>query len=102
MNYSTDSRGTIFFPIIGRFNFGDNESIKNAHDTYDVYVDEEFIGQKQLLTENDDINDVLDFVEKQGINHVQAHLKGDHYIIEANKEDLEKVKRAISTYLENR
>ncbi|GAE30613.1 hypothetical protein [Halalkalibacter hemicellulosilyticus] len=101
MNYSSDSRGTIFFPIFGRFN-ASPQSIKNSHDTYDVYLEEDYIGKKELLTENDTIEDVLKFIESQGISDVEAHLKGDHYIIEAHTKDLERVKAVIETYLQNR
>lgn len=102
MNYTNDARSYFVLPFFGGLTADEEEDIKNEHDTYDVYVDNDFVGKKILLTENDNINDVLDFVSSQGIKEVTARLNGDHYLIEANNEDIERTKKVISTYLENR
>ncbi|MBP3950392.1 hypothetical protein [Bacillus suaedae] len=102
MNYTNDARSYFVLPFFGGLTADEGEDMKSEHDTYDVYVENEFVGKKVLLTENDDINDVLDFVSSQGITDVKAHLNGDHYLIEANNEDIERTKKVISTYLENR
>jgi hypothetical protein len=77
------------------------ENIKNAHDSYDVYVNEDFVGKKVLAAQTEEIDDVMNFLEKQGFTNLHSRLDGDHYIIEAN-EDNERLKETLSTYLKIR
>ncbi|WP_209124924.1 hypothetical protein [Alkalihalobacillus sp. BA299] len=77
-------------------------SVKNAHDTYDIFVNRHFVGQKVLLTDNESLDDVLDFLQKQGVDNVTAHLDGDHYVIQSQSEkDIEHITNVLSTYLDN-
>ncbi|SEN84839.1 hypothetical protein SAMN05192533_1238 [Mesobacillus persicus] len=75
------------------------EPIKNAHDQYDVYVNEEYIGKKTLLTQSEEVEDIVDFLKVQGIEGVSTHLDGDHFVIKS--EEPEHLKQILQTYLNN-
>ncbi|OIJ13859.1 hypothetical protein BKP35_08770 [Anaerobacillus arseniciselenatis] len=87
------------FPPLGLYN-SDALNLKNPHDTYDVYVNEEHIGKKILLTQADEIEDVGDFLKAQGIENVSTNLNGDHYVIKTD--EAQRVKNIIDAYLKNR
>lgn len=87
------------FPPIKPFD-SETTSVKNAHDTYDVYVNEEYIGKKILLTQTEDIEDIRDYLKVQGVENVATNLEGDHYVIETSEAD--RVKKIIEVYLQNR
>lgn len=74
--------------------------LKKAQDVYNIYVNGEYIGQKFLMTEAEKLDDLLDFLQKEGIEHVSAQLDGDHYIINTNES--ERVKQILQVYLQNR
>lgn len=77
--------------------------LKNAHDTYDIFVNQEFVGKKSLLGENETIRDIESFLHQQGIEHFSTHLDGDHYVIEANNpHEVQHLKDVLTTYLQNR
>ncbi|WP_078553625.1 hypothetical protein [Bacillus alkalicellulosilyticus] len=95
-----NTNGNMLFPFFGG---SDNDGVtKSPHDSYDIYVNEEYIGKKTLLTQNEKVDDVLDFINRQGIKGVTAELQGDHFIIHPSENETEHVKDAISTYLQNR
>ncbi|MFC0470078.1 hypothetical protein ACFFHM_05965 [Halalkalibacter kiskunsagensis] len=93
------SSGSQQFPLLGLFHT-DSESVKDAHDAYDVYVNEEYVGKKILITESEEVEDVVDFLKKQGVQNISADLNGDHYVIRTKDED--HVKHILDTYLQNR
>lgn len=86
-------------PPLGLFN-DDAFELKSEHDAYDVYVNEEYIGKKILMTQSEGIEDVGDFLKRQGIEDVSTNLTGDHYVIKTN--EAERAKKVINAYLENR
>ncbi|WP_332694928.1 hypothetical protein [Halalkalibacter lacteus] len=93
------STGSQQFPLFGLFH-SDSESVKDAHDAYDVYVNDEYVGKKILLTESEGVEDVVGFLKTQGVQNLSADLEGDHYVIRS--EDAEHVKHILETYLQNR
>ncbi|WP_088105502.1 hypothetical protein [Halalkalibacter urbisdiaboli] len=78
----------------------DANEVKNSHDAYDVYVNEEYVGKKVLLTETEDVDDVVSFLNKQGIENIDHQLVGDHYVVKTDQAD--RVKEILDTYLKNR
>ncbi|UOE92039.1 MULTISPECIES: hypothetical protein [Bacillaceae] len=103
MNTTDNFNGNIFLPLFGVLRTEGTDIVKEAHEAYDIYVNGDFVGKKVLLTQTENIDDTLDFLKKQGISDVTAHLKGDHYIIETKDEnELNHLKDALSTYLHNR
>ncbi|MFV8828834.1 hypothetical protein [Alkalihalobacterium sp. APHAB7] len=85
------------------FRVADAEAqVKKAHDMYDIYVNRHFVGQKVLLTQNESVDDVLDFLSQQGVHNVSAHLEGDHYVIQSKaSKDIEHITNVLTTYLNN-
>lgn len=88
----------------GRFEMGffnDISQSKLSHDRYDVYVNQDFIGQKYLLTAQESVHDIDDFLMNEGYNNFQSYLDGDHYYIKAveNEHDVANV---LKVYLQNR
>ncbi|RBW69189.1 hypothetical protein [Bacillus taeanensis] len=77
------------------------ENIKNTHDSYDVYVNEDFVGKKVLVTQTEKVDDIMDFLKRQGFTNLNARLDGDHFVIETN-DDQGSLKETLSTYLKIR
>lgn len=88
-------------PPIKPYGYGtDIGQVKGAHDEIDVYVNDEFIGKKMLLTQTEDAGDIVDFLKLQGVEDVTTELNGDHYVIKSN--DPERLKQVLGVYLQNR
>ncbi|WP_078543368.1 hypothetical protein [Litchfieldia alkalitelluris] len=92
--------GNFVLPFIDELD-GDNRNAKLTEDRYEIYVNQEYVGNKTLLNENDTLGDVDDFLKVQGFTNFQSSLSGDHYVIEASDKS-EDIKNAISVYLHNR
>ncbi|ARK29950.1 hypothetical protein [Halalkalibacter krulwichiae] len=73
--------------------------LKNAHESYDLFVNEQYIGKKELTTPEDNMNHVVDFLHAQGIDDVSTQLKGDHFKVNTNDE--ERVVKVLKAYLQN-
>ena len=88
-------------PPLKLYGFGtDMGQANNAHDSYDVYVNDEFVGKKMLVTQTEDVHDIGDFLKLQGVEEVTTELDGDHYIIKSDNP--ERLKQVLETYLQNR
>ncbi|MCD8509328.1 MAG: hypothetical protein LRY73_05220 [Bacillus sp. (in: Bacteria)] len=87
------------FPPLGLF---DHESftLKGEHEVYDVFVNDESVKKKLVITENDKTDSIVDFLKQQGVKNVSTHINGDHYNIQT--EDGERVKAIIDAYIRNR
>lgn len=81
--------------------FDDPSGTKIAQDRYDVYVNEDYIGQKFLLTAQESVQDIDDFLKNEGINHFDSYVDGDHYYIKAG-EAKQRVEEVLKVYLQNR
>ncbi|WP_404331651.1 hypothetical protein [Mesobacillus maritimus] len=88
-------------PPIRPYGYGsDTGQVKSAHDEIDVYVNDEFIGKKMLLTQTEDANDIGDFLKLQGVENVTTEINGDHYVIKSDNP--ERLKQVLEVYLQNR
>lgn len=88
----------------GRFTMGafdDFSSTKLSHDRYDVYVNQDYVGQKYLLTAQESVQDIDDFLKNEGISNFQSVVDGDHYHIKAIENE-HKVADVLKVYLQNR
>lgn len=74
---------------------------KISHDRYDVYVNQDYIGQKYLLTAQESVQDIDDFLKNEGYGNFQSYLDGDHYYIRAIDHEHE-VANVLKVYLQNR
>lgn len=87
------------FPPLGPYG-QDANSLKYEHDAYDVYVNHEYVGKKLLLTQTEDLGDIVDFLKQQGIHNITAQLDGDHYMITCD--DSDHAKQIIEMHINNR
>lgn len=77
--------------------------MKNAHDHYEVYVNGDFVGDKTILAQNEDIFDIENYLSQQGFADFSTELDGDHFIISTeNPADAQAMKDALSVYLQIR
>lgn len=91
----------LFFQSFGVRDFDGHSTSKLSHDRYEVYVNGDYVGQKTLLNQIDDITDVNDFLRTHGLSNFKAHLDGDRYDIYAGREG-NKIRDALSIYFQNR
>ncbi|MBE4907705.1 hypothetical protein IMZ08_06515 [Bacillus luteolus] len=87
------------------FAFDEVESGADAklnEDRYEVFINQQFIGHKTLLTQGDHLTDIDNFLKSQGITSFKSSLDGDHYLIEASPEDQTKARDALNVYFTNR
>ncbi|RXT15254.1 hypothetical protein [Ammoniphilus sp. CFH 90114] len=81
----------------------DNHQLKQVHDEYDVYVNEDYVGKKILLTQNDTLQDIDHFLKQNGFGEFTADLTGDHYrIMPTNMAESNEMKEQLSIYLQIR
>jgi len=73
---------------------------KLYHDRYHVYVNDEFVGDKVLLTENNRISDLEGYLRDAGFKDFKATLEGGHYLISSeNRLDSVEMKNHLASYL---
>jgi len=86
------------FPVF--FN-ADNEltDTKLSHDSYDVYVNEEYIGKKTLLTQTEKPSDIDTYLKDRGFHNFNSNIAGDHITINSAYEDSDNIKRNLQMYL---
>jgi hypothetical protein len=91
----------LFYFGTDRFHMGMLNHSTNSSDRYDVYVNQDFIGQKLLLTAQESVHDIDDFLKSEGYRNFQSYADGDHYYIRAveNEQDVANV---LKVYLQNR
>lgn len=88
------------FSIVG-VNLDSENNVKLNEDTYEVYVNNEFVGHKTLKSAGEKLSDIEDFLRIQGIHDFSSALSGDHYKIQTSG-DFEHMKEALSVYFNNR
>ena len=76
-------------------------STKLSHDRYEVYVNGDFVGQKNLLSTREDVTSVNEFLHSHGYNDFLSNIDGDHYHIQTEKKERE-LKQALQIYLHSR
>ncbi|MDQ0337482.1 hypothetical protein J2S00_000252 [Caldalkalibacillus uzonensis] len=96
-------RETFGFPFpFGQYN-PDDEQIKQPYDSYDIYVNKDFVGRKMLLNPNDDLSLIDDHLRENGFQHFTTELDGDHYYINVeNDAEAMKMKENLNVYLQIR
>ncbi|WP_377887313.1 hypothetical protein [Alkalihalobacillus sp. R86527] len=63
------------------------DPIKNEHDSYNVYVNDNYIGNKILFSQKENIQDVSDYLNNKGFYNFQAEVEGDHYRLQMTELD---------------
>jgi hypothetical protein len=75
--------------------------VKLNEDSYDVYVNNNFVGQKSLKNQGEQLSDIDDFLKHQGINEFSSSLNGDQYRIETEGQT-DDITNALEVYFNNR
>ncbi|MDG5787398.1 hypothetical protein QA612_07815 [Evansella sp. AB-P1] len=76
---------------------------KLSHDSYDVFVNNDYVGKHMLVSQNEDISNVSDFLHQQGFHNVNLEVRGDHIVVASDSpEDANKMHRALEVFLQNR
>ena len=68
-------------PIILTDGIEENDSLKLSTDSYEVFVNDDKVGNKLLLTQTDDPNDLNDFLENNGFKNFKVNVVGNSIII---------------------
>lgn len=92
--------GGIIPPYIFNADNSDNQ-VKLNEDSYDVYVNDDLVGQKSLKNEGEHLSDIDDFLKHQGISEFASSLDGDHYRIRTEGH-VNDIKDALEVYFNNR
>ncbi|TMW72109.1 hypothetical protein [Alteribacter natronophilus] len=100
MIYNT---GNVGFPLYFRVFNGDISDAKLNEDRYELYVNEQYVGDHTLYAEKENAKDIRDFLHHQGFRHVQMEVNGDHIVvISPTHEEAERMENALRVYVQNR
>jgi hypothetical protein len=89
------------FPAYAMNNLDSENQVKLNEDQYDVFVNDDLVGQKSLKTQGENITDIDDFLKQQGLTDFTASLEGSHYKINTDGSDSE-ITDALKVYFNNR
>ncbi|MFA6939430.1 MAG: hypothetical protein WCQ54_00390 [Clostridiaceae bacterium] len=82
------------------FNIRDENEDIIEHDSYDVYVNDDFVGRKVLYAESEDISTISDYLSSNGYGDFTYTEDGNKFIIEDfDEEEADKMKNQLETYL---
>lgn len=88
--------GIAIMPIPDRDN-----NLKLAQDTYEVFVNGDKVGNKVLLTQADDTNDLNSYLKDNEFQNYEYKIVNGHIEIETD-DDSHKMKEILSSYLQLR
>jgi hypothetical protein len=80
----------------------DDNKTKLAHDSYDVYVNNDFVGRKELVTQTENPKDVEGYLKGQGFHNFNTSVNGGSILIKSDNEEAESIKRNLNVYLKIR
>jgi len=72
----------------------------NNHDSYEVYVNGDYVGNKSLITQGEEISDIDKHLQLQGFKDFDEEVMGNH--VDINTEDLveaKRIKQNLNVYL---
>lgn len=72
--------------------------VKMSSDVYEVFVNNDKVGDKVLLTQAEKPEDINDLLKEYGFNNFQMNTVGNSIMIETNERP-QKMKEILSTYL---
>lgn len=82
------------------FNIRNEDEDIIEHDSYDVYVNDDFVGRKVLYSESEDISNISDYLSSNGYGDFTYTEDGNKFIIEDfDEEEADKMKNQLETYL---
>ncbi|MFD1675326.1 hypothetical protein [Alicyclobacillus fodiniaquatilis] len=84
---------------------GDQLQLQRAHERYDVYVNQQYVGHKTLLKQAESADDIKAFLERANIDGFTTELNGFqdelHYKITADDDNtVRAIRNQLTTYLD--
>ncbi|GGE28903.1 hypothetical protein GCM10011391_04330 [Pullulanibacillus camelliae] len=86
-----------YFPWV---NINAEDDTKLMHDRYEVYVNDDYIGNKTLIAQNEQIEDLNRFLNEQGLYEFSSDFEGDHVSIVSDTQ-ADRIKEALHIHLQN-
>ncbi|ERI92561.1 hypothetical protein HMPREF1982_02169 [Clostridiales bacterium oral taxon 876 str. F0540] len=87
------------FPVFYNITDNDKSETKLEHDSYEVYVNQDFVGRKELITQSEKPGDVEDHLKAQGFRNFNTQVLGDHILINAADREEGDIKNNLNIYL---
>ncbi|WP_461205126.1 hypothetical protein [Clostridium sp. DL1XJH146] len=85
--------------IIGSI-YEKEEPTKEIHDSYRVFVNGDYIGDKVLLGQNEEVSELNDYLKNNSFTNYSTLVDGNRYFIkEKDREQAHKMKDNLQTYL---
>lgn len=81
----------------GNHGYGGNDKL--THDTYNVFVNNDYVGNKVLVAQGEKVEDINGYLKTQGFRNFDSKLKGNSYSISCNADDSKHMKDALNVYL---
>jgi hypothetical protein len=78
------------------------ESNKISHDSYKVFVNSDYVGDKVLLAQNEHIEGLEKYLKNKGFENFSTKLTGNEYVINPAASDSHDMKNILEVYLRTR
>lgn len=75
------------------------DSSKISHDTYKVFVNNDYVGEKVLFAQNEKIEDLEKYLKNKGFENFSTKLIGNQYVINPSEDELYDMKNTLNIYL---
>lgn len=86
-------------PFFAGINDEKNEG-KINHDSYEVYVNGDYVGNKSLITQGEEISDIDKHLQLDGFKSFDEKVMGNHVDIKTNDlEQAKRIKQNLNVYL---
>lgn len=87
-----------FFPILINRRDSDGGE-KLYHDSYEVYVNKDYVGRKTLIAQNESVKDIENHLRLEGFRNFNTNLSGNQVLINSSTDEAKDIKRNLSVYL---
>ncbi|MBU9710872.1 hypothetical protein [Evansella tamaricis] len=102
-NTSTGMPGIVPVFLLPGVSEGDGRDVKLNEDSYDLYVNDDYIGKHSFLVQKEDASAITDFLNLQGFSHVNIEVTGDHIVVHpTDEEESDRMEKALKVFLKNR
>lgn len=75
------------------------DGMKMEHETYHVYVNNDFIGDKEIITQNDDVFNLEKYLKNEGFHKFDTKLEGNRFYIHSDATESRKMKDTLNVHL---
>jgi|GEM_PF-1362426 len=90
-------------PLFFAENETEMEQLKMSHETYEVFVNDDFVGHKVLLNMNEEVEDIHSFLKSRGFFDYSAEKTGNEFRLSTDDTyQAELMKENLSVYLQIR